>query len=110
MKQVIDLNGNTIEVADNTPVKTVNGVHYLLTPEDEAEIAAREAVWEAASNDRQLGNIRAKRKPMLEEADILINIAVDNGQNTTALRAYRQSLRDITSQQDIYSPVWPTKP
>jgi hypothetical protein len=50
-------------------------------------------------------NFRKDRDALLVEADILINKAVDLGQDTTALRAYRQALRDAT-----VSWVMPTKP
>lgn len=39
---------------------------------------------------------RAERDKLINEADILINKALDNGQDTTNLRAYRQALRDAT--------------
>lgn len=41
---------------------------------------------------------RTIRNSLLDEADILIFKAEDLGQDTTALRAYRQALRDITKQ------------
>lgn len=39
---------------------------------------------------------RAERDKLLSEADILINKALDNNQDATNLRAYRQELRDAT--------------
>lgn len=50
-------------------------------------------------------DFRKKRDAALAEADILINKAEDVGQNTTALRAYRQALRDATTTW-----VMPSKP
>lgn len=45
------------------------------------------------------GNIvRDIRNILLTEADILIFKAEDLGQDTTALRSYRQALRDMTNQ------------
>jgi hypothetical protein len=49
MKEVINLRGEVEQVTIDTPVKTVNGVHYLLSDDDTAEIAAREAAWEAGA-------------------------------------------------------------
>jgi hypothetical protein len=54
---------------------------------------------------------RDKRSTLLAEADILINKALDNGQDATALRAYRQALRDITTQTGFPQDVqWPELP
>lgn len=39
---------------------------------------------------------RAERNKLLSEADILINKALDNDQDVTSLRTYRQALRDAT--------------
>ena len=39
---------------------------------------------------------RMLRDSLLAKADILINKAVDNSQDATKLRAYRQALRDAT--------------
>jgi hypothetical protein len=50
-------------------------------------------------------SFRKQRDALLIEADILVNKAADLNQDTTALRAYRQSLRDAT-----VSWVMPGKP
>jgi hypothetical protein len=42
-----------------------------------------------------MNNLRSVRDELLKEADIKINIAIDNNQDTTKLRAYRQALRDF---------------
>lgn len=62
MKIAIDNTGLEVEVSDDTAVKTVNGVHYLLTPEDEAEIAARESAWAGGANARQNEEATRSRK------------------------------------------------
>lgn len=61
MKKVIDNNGTTIEVANDTPVKTINGVHYLLTDSDKATIAAEAAIWEQGAASRASNAILEKR-------------------------------------------------
>lgn len=61
MKKVIDLNGNEIEVSIDTPVKTKNGVHYLLTQADQEEVAAREAEWNAGAEERRIQAVLDKR-------------------------------------------------
>jgi hypothetical protein len=59
MKQVIDLNGELVKVVNSTPVKTVDGKHYLLTDEDKLEIASREAV-EVAKKELYLATEKYK--------------------------------------------------
>lgn len=39
---------------------------------------------------------RVKRNGLLYEADIMINKALDSGEDVSGLRAYRQALRDST--------------
>lgn len=55
--------------------------------------------------------IKSIRKTLLAEADHLVNIAEDNGKDSTKERKYRQELRDITrtysNPEDV---VWPQKP
>jgi hypothetical protein len=60
----------------------------------------------------QAREIRKQRAPLLADADIAINKAIDNGNDVTALRAYRQALRDITTTfaGDLANVVWPVKP
>lgn len=44
MKTVVDLVNEPfglVEVLDDTPVITTNGIHYLLTPEEEEELNSR---------------------------------------------------------------------
>jgi Phage tail assembly chaperone protein len=60
----------------------------------------------------QAREIRKQRGPLLVEADIAINKALDKGEDTTALRVYRQALRDITTTfaGDLANVTWPVKP
>jgi hypothetical protein len=57
---------------------------------------------------------RTQRDALLVAADALIYKAEDAGQNSTALRAYRQALRDVPEQTgfptDIQWPVVPVAP
>lgn len=58
MKTVIDLEGNEIEVSDDTVVRTgKGGVHYLLTPDEQAEYDARQT---EASNDKPMEDWRTQ--------------------------------------------------
>lgn len=55
--------------------------------------------------------VRNQRNTLLAEADILIFKAEDLGQDVTALRGYRQALRDITLQEGFPLAVnWPQAP
>lgn len=48
--------------------------------------------------EEKMNQLRAKRAELLSELDIKINIAEDNGEDTSALRQKRKELRDITEQ------------
>ena len=67
MKTAINNSGIEIEVADNITVKTVDGVHYLLTPAEETEMLARGVAHEAGANNRsisaQIVALEAKQTP-----------------------------------------------
>ena len=44
--------------------------------------------------------LRAERKPLLEEQDILYQRALETGASTTAIVTEKNRLRDITNQVD----------
>jgi len=54
--------------------------------------------------------VREQRVPLLTEADHRWNKAFDNEQDTAPISAYRQALRDITTQADPLNFQWPAKP
>jgi hypothetical protein len=72
--------------------------------------------WDAAARryvlaaDLAWARVREKRKPLLEAADNGVNRAEDTGGNVAAWRAYRQALRNVTSQPDPLAVVWPQEP
>lgn len=68
---------------------------WVITNEDQAKL----------DRDTFEANFRKDRDALLAEADILVNKAADLGQDTAALRAYRQALRDATTTW-----VMPAKP
>jgi len=49
--------------------------------------------------------LRAERKPLLEEQDILFMKAQEAGEDTTAIVTEKQRLRDITNQVDTMTTV-----
>jgi len=66
---------------------------------------------EAHQTKKELDKIRVYRDPLLVDADYSVNIALDKGISIESLRAYRQALRDITDNYQVFSDVvWPEKP
>lgn len=84
-------------------------MHILLEmglSKDEAEQALS-----AYQAEKELEKIRAYRAPLLIEADHLVNIALDKGLDIEPARAYRQALRDITVENQVFADVeWPIMP
>lgn len=59
----------------------------------------------------KLERLRDVRKPLLIEADHLVEKALDKGVDATPFRQYRDSLRDITqTYTTLKDVVWPQKP
>lgn len=92
-------------------IVTKDGVNYVdLTAQEIQQITDDEQLRANNLPERQKNAIRRDRKNLLEEADFKINTLVDNNQDATAWRVYRQALRDMTNQSDLANPVYPTKP
>ena len=49
--------------------------------------------------------LRAERQPLLEAQDIAFQRALESGDDTTAIVAEKQRLRDITNQVDSMTTV-----
>jgi len=71
--------------------------HYRLKKVSGADQAIRQVI---------MSKLSSKRNPLLAEADIEINKLVDNGQDASDWRAYRQSLRDITEPYKKQNGDW----
>lgn len=56
--------------------------------------------------ENKINQLRAKRAKLLSELDIKINIAEDNGEDTSVLRQKRKELRDITEQFKKVDGSW----
>jgi hypothetical protein len=56
---------------------------------------------QAITKDR----LRADRKPLLEEQDVLFMRATEDGSDTTSIVAEKQRLRDITAQVDTMTTL-----
>lgn len=81
-----------------------------LTTSEQNEINAREQNWTDTQDERLKQVLREQRQPLLEEADYKINTLVDNNQDASAWRTYRQQLRDITNASDLENVTFPSKP
>ena len=91
--------------------KMVNSERIQLTAEEEAQLDADQAVWEAGKFDRAMANLRADRNRRLAITDWhgLSDVSM-----SAAMTQYRQELRDITANlttvEDVNAVVWPTEP
>tara|TARA_A100001391_G_scaffold193399_1_gene168617 strand:+ start:291 stop:581 length:291 start_codon:yes stop_codon:yes gene_type:complete len=94
----------------STVYKQVNGVKVALTSEELTAKAKAKTVWNAGATERQKDKLRVLREPLLQEADFAIFKLEDSGKDTTQWRKYRQDLRDITGQSDVFNATFPTKP
>jgi hypothetical protein len=104
------VNGNydddyTKDVVEVTP--TLSGSVYVQTYEttdaDEITLTTRiEIKWE---------EIRETRNTLLSECDwTQFQDSPITGSKLTEWQTYRQSLRDVTNQENPYNITWPTKP
>jgi len=87
--------------------KVVNGVYYDLTPEEEAELAAR-----AEAADLDMNMVRGQRDGMLRGADwTQIGDAALGDHTAEEWATYRQALRDVPQTYSRVSEVvWPNDP
>jgi len=95
----------------NKAVIGIDGLQVVeLTTEEEKEKTAHEKTWTDTKDDRLKQMLREQRQPLLEEADYKINTLVDNNQDASKWRTYRQQLRDITKASDLQKATFPNKP
>ncbi len=76
MRQAIDLEGNLVDVRDNVAVKTVDGVHYVLSKDDKREIKERELSWQAERKATEYIRARSAERGTVEEQ---LEFLVENG-------------------------------
>jgi hypothetical protein len=84
--------------------KNVNGVELPLSDDDLAQIV----IDKATAPEHQWAHVRSDRNARLSASDWtqLPDAPVD----AAAWAAYRQALRDITTQTDPFAIVWPEGP
>jgi hypothetical protein len=91
--------------------KHVDGQRIQLTAEEEAQVDANQAAWEAGAFDRAIEKLRLDRNSRLAITDWhgLSDVSM-----SVAMRQYRQELRDLpsglTTVEQVEAVVWPTKP
>ena len=83
--------------------KLINGISIPLTDAEWTAISSQQPPVEFVEQE-----VRNQRNSLLSGTDYL---ALSDNAMTTEMAAYRQALRDITSQEGFpYSVTWPTKP
>jgi hypothetical protein len=96
-------------VNESTPILT-NGQYYQNWIVENAPIEYTESMVQN-KNDVQWYQIRSIRNTYLTECDWTqlpdSPLTIEKKQEWTV---YRQSLRDITNQEDPFNIIWPTKP
>tara|TARA_R100001530_G_scaffold103055_2_gene71715 strand:- start:242 stop:535 length:294 start_codon:yes stop_codon:yes gene_type:complete len=91
--------------------KMVNNERIQLTAEEEAQLDADQAVWEAGAFDREIADLRRERNSRISTTDWhgLSDVTM-----SAAMTQYRQDLRDLpsglTTVEEVRSVVWPTPP
>ena len=91
--------------------KMVDGVSIQLTADEETARDAEEAAWAAGAFDRAIARLRDDRGRLLAETDFF---ALSDVTMSSDMTTYRQDLRDLpsglTTEDEVNSATWPTKP
>ena len=92
--------------------RLVNGVVVDISDDEMVTIDSKETEWGSGQSERELDVLRAERNAKLAETDWEIVMHKEKGTNIpTALKTYRQALRDITdSATSLDDVTWPEKP
>lgn len=103
VRQTPKPNDYTKNISEGAPI-LVDGVYYQnweQTNANESEINSRiEIKWE---------EIRQIRNELLQECD-WTQLSDITSETKTVWQSYRQELRDVTTQSNPFSIVWPVKP
>ena len=92
--------------------KFVDGIVVDMTAEEIAARQAEEQEWTDGAAARNLSSLREERNKRLADTDWEITKHKELGTNIpTALKTYRQALRDVTNDYtSLNDVVWPEKP
>jgi hypothetical protein len=83
-------------------VKGVQDGEEVTLQEDPAKVAQKTA--------DQWTSVRAQQKQQLYESDWTCSVTDYEVPNKSEWAAYRQALRDVTTQTDPFAIVWPVAP
>lgn len=107
----MDNDNNEIAVADETLVKTIDGIHYLLTAQELSEYNSRNS--SSNVNKLALANLRQKRNKLISVCDW--TTSTDSPLSEALInewKIYRQALRDLPQKytDNAVDVAWPSKP
>lgn len=89
---------------------TENGI-IEASPEVDQMISDAIAASDAKRIEMQWEEVRQIRNALLAGCDYVVTKSLESGVDIpTVWVEYRQSLRDITQQDDPFSIIWPVKP
>ena len=96
----------------------INGVYYDLTQDELADYQNRLDEYKANLPLRAMKELREQRNRLLGKTDWEITKALETGSDATALKEYRQALRDLPANstpsldenRNLTNVTWPTKP
>lgn len=101
------------EISVRQGVEEINGkwyTKYVVGPifDDEEQ----EVEYKTGIDNRAAESVRDQRNKLLEKSDWIVIKAKETGTNLSAgFKAYRQALRDITSQEGFpHNIIWPDNP
>jgi hypothetical protein len=94
-----------IEVPEGLTWDVVKGVQ-----EGEEVTLVTDPVKVQARTDAQWTSVRAQQKQQLYESDWTCSVTDYEVPNKSEWAAYRQALRDVTTQTDPFAIVWPVAP
>ncbi len=81
MKEAINEAGKKVQVSENTPVKTIDGINYILTKADQDEMKAREDQWATKQQERQRSAVISARRKEYGSAESQLEEIAANGLN-----------------------------
>lgn len=110
------VSGDRYQYSQRSGVEEVNGQWFtkyiagpVFTDNEEATAVEQEAAYKAAKDEEQAKSIRTSRNEKLKECDW--TQVADAPVDKEAWAAYRQALRDVTSQVGFpWDIIWPNDP
>lgn len=96
----------------------INGVYYDLTQDELADYQNRLDEYKANLPSRAMKELREQRNRLLGKTDWEMTKALETSSDATALKEYRQALRDLPATAspsldengELTGITWPTKP